>query len=638
MKNKIVIPAIAFLFALFLNSCESPQKKEGETNMKEKSKAGATRTRAEIEDKYKWNLADFYASTEAWEKDRERISKDIKNLESLKGTLGQSAEALLHAYREMFGTEKKVYLIYFYASSLNDLDMTDNTASVLKSKADKLLTEYSAAVSWFTPELLAIPSDKIERFLSQNSELAEYRHLIESTMREKPHTLDADREKLLARLAPISKTASDIYSILNNAELPFPEIDGPDGEKIQISHALYGQALFGNDREFAKDVYYGVYVPYEKLKNTFATIYNANVNKRIIKAEIRNFDSALEAALFDAAIPVEVYMNLVNTVRKNADLLHRWAEIKKRVLGYESLHPYDSYTSMFAAQNKTYTYDEGVEMCLEAFKPLGKEYCDAVRHACENRRIDVYETPGKRAGAYSNSCNSVYPLILLNWSGTLNDVFTLAHELGHNMHSYFSEKNQPYYYGDYPIFVAEVASITNEALLQDYLVKNAETKEEKLYLLEKFLLGAQSTFFRQTRFADFEMQVHAKAEAGEILPADGLSELFLDIYGQYWGPAMEADSTEGLSWARIHHLTKYNFYVYQYATGFAAAQALSEMIISEGRPAVDRYLNNFIEAGSSDYAINILKNAGVDMSSSEPIEKTCKKIERYLDELEELLK
>ncbi len=635
MLKKLTL-IIGMFAIMMMSACEPPNKKEGEKVVKEQSPVAATRERSDVEDKYKWNLADFYESTEAWQADYDDVTAKIKEFPKLQGTLSKSPAALLEAYNKFFALEKEVYLVYFYASSNFDLNMKDNNASILNSKAQKLMADYGAATAWFTPELMEIPDTKINKFL-KNKELAEYKHLIEATLRTKEHTLDAKSEELLAKLAPISRTASDVYSVLNNAELPFPTIKAPDGSEVKVSHALYGQALYGNDRKFAKDVYDAIYVPYKELKNTFATIYNANVNKRIINANIRGFDGALEAALFANNIPVDVYKNLVQTAHDNISVLHRWAQIKKKVLGYSELHPYDTYTSLFATQNKTYTYDEAVEIVLEAFKPLGEEYCNAVRYAIDNRWIDVYETPGKRAGAYSNSCMSVHPLILLNWSGTLNDVFTLAHELGHNMHSYFSEKNQPYHYGDYPIFVAEVASITNEAMLQNYLMEKAETKEEKLYLIEKFLVSAQSTFFRQARFAEFEMIVHEKAQNGEFLSAEGLTELFHDLYAQYWGDAMTTDETEGYSWARIHHITQYNFYVYQYATGFAAAQALSELMITEGAPAVERYLSNFIEKGDSDYAINILKAAGVDMSTPLAVEKTCEKINRYLDELEKLM-
>ncbi len=366
-------------------------------------------------------------------------------------------------------------------------------------------------------------------------------------------------------------------------------------------------------------------------------LYNSKVKQRLINSQIRNYSSPLEAALKGDNIPVEVYKNLIKSVNENLNVLHRWASIKKRALKLEDFHPYDTYVTLFPATQRKYTYEEAKNIVLKSLKPLGEEYVKEVAYGFDNRYVDVYETKGKRAGAYSNSSGAgPHPFILLNWNNTMDDMFTLTHEIGHNMHSFFSERTQPYHYAGYSIFVAEVASITNEALLLDYLLENAKTKEEKVELLEKFLISAQMTFFRQTRFAEFEMITHEKAQSGEMLTADQLTELFAKMYQKYWGPEMITDYEEGLSWARVHHLVKYNFYVYQYATGFAAAHALAEQIKSEGEPAIKRYLE-FLSSGSSDYPINVLKKAGVDMSSPKPIELTIKKIKRYLDELEKLM-
>ncbi len=594
-------------------------------------------TRQQIEDRYKWNLNDYYPNKASWEKDFSWCEKQFPSVKALKGTLGKSDVQLLEAIKKINEVEKKVGLVSFYASSLRDLDLSDAEAQNLYNKSSKLSADFSTEVSWFGPEFMLIPDKKLTEFYKKNKELSAFKHQLDKIIRMKEHTLSADQEELLAKVAPIGDVASETYGILNNTELQFPTVKGPDGNEIRISHGLYGAALSNPDRQFRKDVYKGIYVPYTQLKNTMATLYNGRVRQRIIEAQVRHFDNPLEASLYQNNIPVEVYDNLVKTVRSNIGIFHRWANIKKRVLKLKELHPYDQYVSLFPGVPKTYTYDEGIKICLNAFKPLGTEYCDAVKKCYENRWIDVYETKGKRSGAYSNSCMSVHPLILLNWSGQLNDVFTLAHELGHNMHSFFAEKNQPYQYAHYPIFLAEIASTTNEALLMDYLIKNASTKEEKLSLIEKFLINAQQTFHRQTRFADFEKVVHEKALAGDYLSSDQLTELFGKMYSEYWGPAMTVDPEEGISWARIPHLTNYNFYVYQYATGFAAAQAISEKIATEGQPAVDRYLKNFLYAGDTEFALDILKNTGVDMTTPEPIIKTCKKFERYLDELEKLM-
>jgi oligoendopeptidase F len=425
---------------------------------------------------------------------------------------------------------------------------------------------------------------------------------------------------------------------LNDAELPFPKIKDPEGNEIQVSHGRYRAGLFSQDRDYRRDIYKATYVPYDMLKGTMAELYNGRGKERITFAKLRKYNSAVEAALKPNNIPVSVYENLVRVTRDNVKTLHRWAKIRKQVLKLDEFHPYDTYVSLFPSVSKEYTFEEAKEIALKALAPLGEEYIAAVKKSFDNRWIDVYETKSKRSGAYSNSSGSgPHPFILLNWNNTLDDLFTLVHEVGHNMHSYFTEKAQPFQYRDYATFVAEVASISNEALLTDYLLENAKTKEEKLMLYEKFLTGVQATFFRQTRFAEYEKIIHEKAEKGEFMTADMLTKEFASLYQYYWGDNMTVDYEEGLSWARIPHLFKYNFYVYQYATGFAAAFALTRNIKNEGRPAIERYLK-FLSSGSSKYPIDILKDAGVDMTKPDAVEALIKKANEYLDELEQLIK
>ena len=368
-----------------------------------------------------------------------------------------------------------------------------------------------------------------------------------------------------------------------------------------------------------------------------ADLYIGRATQRITSAKIRNYSSAVESSLKPNNIPISVYENLVKTTNANLKTQHRWASIKKKVLKLDELHPYDTYVSLFPSVNKTYTYDEAVDICRKALAPLGEEYIKAMEIGFKERWIDVYETKSKRSGAYSNSSGAgPHPFILLNWNNTLDDVFTLIHELGHNMHSFFTEKTQPFQYRDYATFVAEVASTANEALLFDYLLKNAGSKEEKLMLYEKFLTSVQATFFRQTEFAEFEKMIHERMEAGETFNADKLTAEFAKSYSTYWGPEMVTDYEEGLTWARIPHLMRYNFYVYQYATGFAAAFALTENIRKEGKPAIDRYLK-FLSSGSSKYPIDILKDAGVDMNNEKAIMSLINTANKYLDELEKLI-
>ncbi len=593
--------------------------------------------RSDIADKYKWNLNDIYSNEDLWEKDYAKVLETSKKFPQFKGTLSKSAKDFYKVVDAYYSNEKIAVRLFFYSSMIRDLDLNDGKYQGLFDRTQKLFSEVNANASFFLPELMAIPDETIKKFIAEESKLKQYEHRINEMRRMKKYTLSADQEKMLAQLSPVFDIPESTYGILNDAELPFPTVKGSKGEDVKISHGRYRAALFSEDREYRKTIYKGTYEPYNALKGTFASLYNGRVKQRLATAEIRGYKSAREGYLYADNIPVEVYDNLIKTTRDNIKILHRWANLKKRALKLDELHPYDTYTSLVPGFNKEYTFDEAKAICLEALKPLGEEYQEALKKCFDNRWIDVYETDGKRSGAYSNGCGcGVHPYILLNWNNTMDDLFTLAHELGHNMHSFFTEKTQPYHYANYSTFVAEVASTTNEALLLDYLIKNAKNPAEKLSLIEKFLLNAQQTFFRQTRFADFEMQTHDKAQKGEILNADQLTKLFGDMYQFYWGPDMVTDYEEGLSWARIPHLYKYNFYVFQYSTGFAAAQALSQQIIEEGKPAIKRYLG-FLESGSSVYPIDVLKKAGVDMSRPEPINKTLDKMNKYMDELELLL-
>jgi oligoendopeptidase F len=596
-------------------------------------------SRSEIEDKYKWNLEDMYPTDSEWENDVKWIESNLSKLDDFKGKLGDNAETLLNAIMFKDDLSKRFSKIYLYASLSKDVDLSVGKCQIMFERAQSLGSKLSAATSYMTPELMDIPKSKIMDFMKQNSELQGYEHIIDNMYRQKDHMLPAEQEKLLAQLSPIAQVPRNTYVILNDAELPFPTIKDEEGNDVKVTHGRYRSALYSsNDRSYRERVYKGIYEPYEQLKSTLATIYNGRAKTRVIHSQIRGYDSPLQMALYADNVPTEVYDNLIKAANDKIDALHRWTALKKRVLGYDELHPYDTYTTLFPSVQKEYSFDEAIEIILEALKPLGEEYHTALVECFENRWIDVYETKSKRSGAYSNSCAcGVHPWILINWNNTVDDLFTLAHELGHNMHSFFTEKHQPFHYSDYSIFVAEVASTTNEAMLLDYLIANTTDKVEKLALLEKFLVNAQATFFRQTRFAEFEKEIHEKALNGEYLNADQLTELFGQLYQKYWGPEMKMDSQEGLSWARIPHLFKYNFYVFQYSTGFAAAQAFSEKFKEEGQPAVDKYLKNFIYAGSSDYSINVLKNAGVDMSSTDPIYKTIDKFNKYLDEMEKLL-
>lgn len=595
-------------------------------------------TRDKIADKYKWNLQDFYNSPNDWQNDYSTLDNKIKKIGKFKTKILESGKNLYDYLQFTNDVGKVLTRAYLYASLGKDMDLNNSEFQIMDDKMETIYAQYVEANSFFNPTLLTLSQKQFDDMINSEPKLKEYEHYLRGIFKMKKHSLSAEEESLLAKISPIFQIPNNTYSILNDAELPFPTIKLKDGSDVKLSHGRYRAALYSLDRDYRKAVYKGTYVPYEMLKGTYATLYNGRLKTRLINAGIRNYANPIEAALYENDIPVSVYDNLINVVNENLKSLHRWASIKKRALKLDELHPYDTYVTLFPSTQKSYTYDEVMEIALKALAPLGKEYIEALKFSFDNRWIDVYETKGKRSGAYSNSSGcGPHPFILLNWNNTLDDVFTLVHEIGHNMHSYFSEKNQPFQYSGYSTFVAEVASITNEALLLDYLVENAKSKDEKMALIEKFLIGAQTTFFRQTRFAEFEKITHDKGKAGEVLTSESLTKLFAEGYQKYWGPEMVTDYEEGLSWARVHHLVNYNFYVFQYSTGFAAAQALAGQIKSEGKPAIDRYLK-FLSSGSSDYPINVLKKAGVDMASKKPIEQTIARINKYLDELEELMK
>jgi oligoendopeptidase F len=595
-------------------------------------------TRDEIPDKYKWDLTDIYKDEAAWQKDYDKVKSKLPELAAFKGKISKSAKDL-YAFLTLSNEVEAIFnRIYIYTACGRDIQLDNSSFQIMYAKMQKLGSELSAATAFFNPELMTLNNEQMEQFYKDEPRLLEFKHFLEQKFLRREHIMSADNERLMAELSPVFAIPVNTYGILNDAELPFPKIKDPEGNEIQVSHGRYRAGLFSQDRDYRRDIYKATYVPYDMLKGTMAELYNGRVKERITFAKLRKYNSAVEAALKPNNIPVSVYENLVRVTRDNVKTLHRWAKIRKQVLKLDEFHPYDTYVSLFPSVSKEYTFEEAKEIALKALAPLGEEYIAAVKKSFDNRWIDVYETKSKRSGAYSNSSGSgPHPFILLNWNNTLDDLFTLVHEVGHNMHSYFTEKAQPFQYRDYATFVAEVASISNEALLTDYLLENAKTKEEKLMLYEKFLTGVQATFFRQTRFAEYEKIIHEKAEKGEFMTADMLTKEFASLYQYYWGDNMTVDYEEGLSWARIPHLFKYNFYVYQYATGFAAAFALTRNIKNEGRPAIERYLK-FLSSGSSKYPIDILKDAGVDMTKPDAVEALIKKANEYLDELEQLIK
>ncbi|OGU48168.1 MAG: oligoendopeptidase F [Ignavibacteria bacterium GWB2_36_8] len=601
------------------------------------SEVSSLPVRDKIEDKYKWDLTHIYKNDEEWEKEFKGVESDISGYERFKGILSKSSDNLLKCFQFDDAIGMKLEKLYLYAMLSKDSDMRVTKYQAMEERIKSLHSKAAAAGSFIRPELLQIPDKTLLQMVKSNEELNLYRHTINDLLRTKTHTLSKEQEQLLALSSEITQTPYNTYSMFTNADIKFPKISDDSGKDIEISHARYYASMYSKDREFRQRAFENYYKPFLQYANTFSSLFNGNLKTNIFNSVARKYKSALEAALDKFNIPVSVYKNVIDTANNNLKPLHRWAALKKELLGIKELHPYDAYVTLFNNINELkYPYDKAKEIVLDSLKPLGEEYLGILNTAFNNRWIDVYETQAKRSGAYSSGTTfGVHPYVLLNWTDLLNDVFTLTHEMGHNMHSHFTGVSQPYPYANYSIFLAEVASTFNESLLLDHLISNASAREDKLYFLEKYLNNITLTFYRQVMFAEFEMIVYEKTESGIALTPDILCELYGSLYLKYWGPEMVVDDEERYTWARVPHFY-YNFYVYQYATGFSASEVLARKVKTEGKPAVEKYLN-FLKAGSSNYPINILKDAGVDMSSPEAVLSTTQKMNELLNEVESLI-
>ncbi|MBL7074942.1 oligoendopeptidase F [candidate division KSB1 bacterium] len=597
--------------------------------------AGKIPTRDQIEEQYKWNLGDIYASDDLWEQDFSKVKGFIPRFKEYEGILRKSPQNLLGCLKLQDEVGETLGRLFLYAYRRKDEDLNNTTYQALADRVRGLATQLSSAAAFIRPEILSISERRLRKFHKKEEGLAVYEHYLGDITRTKPHTLPKEQEEILALAGEVMGSPYTVFGMLDNADFSWPSIKDEEDNEVEMSKGRYYMFMYSPDRRVRHDAYKEFYVPYEAHKNTLGALFSANIKSDIFYMKNRKYNTCLEASLNRPNIPVEVYNNLITTIHNNLGPLHRWAALKKKVMELDELHPYDTYAPLFAESTKKYTFEEAKEMVKEALRPLGEDYIKVLKEGFENRWIDVYENVGKRGGAYSAGTYGVHPYVLLNYNGTLNDVFTLAHEMGHTIHTYYTIHTQPFIYSDYATFVAEVASTTNEALLMDYLLKKTEDKDEKLALLQKYIGNIMTTFYRQTRFADFEKMVHDKAERGEALTPDVLDQLFGDLYQQYWGPEMVVDPEEKLSWARIPHFY-YNFYVYTYATSYAASQAVSQKILTEGEPAVKAYLN-FLSRGSSAYPIDLLKGAGVDMSTPEPIEATTKKMDELIDQVEAIL-
>ncbi|HPZ44084.1 MAG TPA: oligoendopeptidase F [Bacillota bacterium] len=595
---------------------------------------GSLPGRYEIPDKFKWRLEDIYPSDKDWEKDFQRVHAMISEVEAFRGKLGLSARTLLEALELDARLRELNEKVFVYARMRRDEDNTNPVYQALTDRAESLSARVQAALSFLAPEILALPEEVLERFRREESGLALYDFLLEELRRQKEHVLSPSEERIIALAGEAIQAQDSIFRMINNADISFPKILDETGNEVEITHGRYTRLLESSDRRVRKDAFEAFYSSYRRLKNTIAATLSSSVKRDIFYARVRKHPSALQASLFEDNIPPEVYDNLIQTVRNHLGLMHRYTALRKRLLGLDELHMYDLYVPLVKDISWEINYPEAVDMIREGLSPLGRSYVETMSKGLESGWIDLYESRGKSSGAYSWGPYGVHPYVLMNYQNNLSNVFTLAHELGHAMHSYYSFTEQPYIYAHYKIFTAEVASTVNESLLMDYLLKTVGERDKQLYLLNHYLEQFRGTLFRQTMFAEFEKIIHERAEAGEALTPDSLCELYYRLNVDYHGPAVFVDQDIALEWARIPHFYS-AFYVYKYATGFSAATAITRLILNQGEPALGNYIT-FLKKGGSDYPLKLLKTAGVDLSTPRPVQEALQLFGQLLDRLEEL--
>ncbi|MBR2402053.1 MAG: oligoendopeptidase F [Lachnospiraceae bacterium] len=591
--------------------------------------------REEVRVEDTWNLSDMYETAEDWENAIEEIDELIDEIEAMESTCTNSASELLLLLEKSAEVDEKLSLAYNYAERLFDEDRKNTKHQAMSAKAGTVYAKLVAKTAFVQPAILELPAETLENFYTVLPDLEFYRKYIDEILRFKDHSLSAEMEKLVALTSELSQGPSNTFSILNNADLVFPEIEDENGEKTRITHGRYINFMESANREVRKNAFEAMYGTYEQFLNTIASIYDNQVKTQIFHAKAHKYETSLEAAVDGNNVSPDVYKNLVETINKNLGKMHRYVKLRKKCLGYDDLHMYDIYTPMIPDMAKEIPFEEAKETVLKALAPLGEDYLAKVKEGFKNRWIDVYENQGKRSGAYSAGAYGTHPYVLLNYNGSLDNMFTLAHEMGHAMHSYYSNEAQPYIYSQYKIFVAEVASTCNEILLMEYLLKNTTDKKERAYLLNHYIDSFKGTVFRQTQFAEFEMRTNGMVEAGESLNAENLSDLYLELNKKYYGPDMISDKQISYEWAKIPHFY-YNFYVYQYATGFTSAVAIAHSILKEGAPAVERY-KKFLCGGCSDAPVELLKIAGVNLETPAPIQSALDVMDEILDEMETLL-
>ncbi|MFW5786926.1 MAG: oligoendopeptidase F [Halanaerobiales bacterium] len=593
--------------------------------------------REEISEDKKWNLKDIYSSVDVWEEDFEYVEKELlPRVQKYKDKLTESGETLKKGINLVMDIKEITSRLYAFAHMSKDVDTREQKYQSLYSRAQGLNNKIASYTSFIIPEILQMTTEELNDYLSNTKGLELYEHFLDDILRRKRHYLSPREEELLAMAGEVTQGPENIFAMLNNADIEFPVVVDENNEEVRITHGRFIKLLKSGERRVRKEVFDKFYSVYDNFNNTFASTLNTEIKGHIFNAKARKYESARKAALDEDNIPLEVYDNLIDSVHNNLKPMYKYLEIRKKMLDLDELHMYDIYVSLVKELDEKISFIQARQTILEALQHLGKNYLKNLEKGFNSGWIDIYENKGKRSGAYSSGCYGVHPYVLLNYQDNISNMFTLAHEMGHALHTYYSNKNQPFVYANYKIFVAEVASTLNESLLIHHLLDKTEDRKKRIYLINYYLEKFRGTVYRQTMFAEFENIIHQKSEEGEPLTSGKLNEIYYNLNKKYYGDNVVVDDKIALEWARIPHFY-YNFYVYKYATGFSAAAALSQKILKEGEGAVDRYLD-FLKSGDSEYPIKLLQKAGVDMTTTGPVNTALAVFSNLVDELEELTK
>ena len=590
--------------------------------------------RNEINEKDTWDLSTIFETDQKWEEELALLTENTKEAASLEGHLLDSAESLLNITECYLDLNRRLEKLYVYAHMKNDQDTRVAKYQEYYAKAMTLYSQLDQVFSFYEPEFMTITEEQYQNFLAEEPKLQPYKHFFDKLLQNKEHVLSQREEELLAGAGEIFGAASETFAILDNADIVFPFVKDEDGNEVQLSHGVYMRLVESKNREVRRGAYEALYSTYEQYQHTYAKTLQTNVKVQNYRAKVRNYKSAREAALAANFVPESVYDNLVSAVRKHLPLLHRYLSLRSKILGIPDLKMYDVYTPLSSVEY-SFTYEEALKKAEEALAVLGEDYLSRVKRAFSERWIDVYENQGKRSGAYSGGSYDTNAFMLLNWQDNLDNLFTLVHETGHSMHSSYTRETQPYVYGDYSIFLAEIASTTNENILTEKLLQEVQDDATRFAILNNFLDGFRGTVFRQTQFAEFEHAIYQADQNGEVLTSEFLNNLYADLNQEYYGLSKEDNPQIQYEWARIPHFY-YNYYVYQYSTGFAAASALAEKIVHGSQDDRDRYID-YLKAGKSDYPLNIMRKAGVDMEKEDYLNDAFAVFERRLDEFEALV-